>query len=310
MDKLITDILHNFQSEDDTFDNVESIIREYLQTIISAEDLDNQVQKIMIIIMNEYNDYTDNGFLNKIDFKSKIIDFINEYKIFKYITVDISHKSEGDFLRENNISASDYVRLFKQIKNNMISKWLESLNNPIKYDINDLADINKSLMSTEKKRLLNGSGNPTKSQLDEFLSADKFIKSGDIEAYFQIYDKFGEIWKYLLKKYQKEYNNFTPSLVQEFSSMYPVISEIYIEIMLERYEIVVYPDPIINENGESVDFEGNVLPNCPICSNILNVNMPSGHEYRMIRLLCGGLFHFKCLINDHNNCPICGQEAL
>ena len=169
MDKLITDILHNFQSEDDTFDNVESIIREYLQTIISAEDLDNQVQKIMIIIMNEYNDYTDNGFLNKIDFKSKIIDFINEYKIFKYITVDISYKSEGDFLRENNISASDYVRLFKQIKNNMISKWLESLNNPIKYDINDLADINKSLMSTEKKRLLDGSGNPTKSQLDEFL---------------------------------------------------------------------------------------------------------------------------------------------
>jgi len=311
MDKLIRDILHNFQSENNNFDEIESIARVYLQPIISAEDLDNQIQKIMILITNEYSDYIENdNSLNKDDFKRKIIDFINEYKVFKYLTIDISHKSEGDFLRESNISASDYITISKQIKNNTISSWLESLNNPIKYDRNDLDDINKSLMSTEKKRLLDGSGNPTKNQLDEFLSVNKFIKSGDIEAYFQIYDKYGEIWKYLFFKYQKEYNNFTPSLVQEFLSMYPVISEIYIEIMLERYGIVVYLDPIINENGESLDREGNVLPNCPICSNILNVNMPSGHEYRMIRLLCGGLFHFKCLINDHNNCPICGQEAL
>lgn len=285
MDKLITDILHNFQSEESNFDDIESMARVYLQSIISQEDLGNQVQQFMILIVDEYSDYIENdNSLNKDDLKRKIIDFIIKYKIFRYLTVDISHKSVADFISENNIPATEYFRILRKIKNTTISKWFE------KYEI--------------------GSGNPTKSQLDEFLSANKFITSGDIENYFQNYDKFGEIWKYLLFKWEKEYNNFTPRLIQEFLSIYPVISETYIETMLESYKIFVYPDPIMNEHGESLDREGNVLPNCALCGNILNINLPQDNDYHVLEMRCGGIFHSTCIATymfENSVCPICGE---
>jgi hypothetical protein len=169
-------------------------------------------------------------------------------------------------------------------------------------------------MSIEKKRLLDGSGNPTKSQLDEFLRANKFITSDDTQTYFQNNDNFGRIWKYLFYKWQKEYNNFTPSLIDEFLSVYPVISNVYFEVRLAPYEIEVYPDPIINlETGESLDLDGNTLPNCPLCWNILNINiLEISEEFKIKKLPCGGLFHDKCINtffreNHTRLCPICGQ---
>jgi hypothetical protein len=290
MDKLVTDILTNFQSEESNFEDLETILRAYLQSIISEEDLDNQVQKFMILITNEYSDYIENdNTLNKDDLKVKIIDFINGYKIFRYLTVDTSHKSVADFISENNISSSDNFRILRKIKDTIISKWFGKYEN-------------------EKERLVNGSGNLTKSQLDEFLSANKIINSGDIENYFQTYDKFGEIWKYLLFKWEKEYNNFTPRLIQEFLSMYPVISETYIKTMLEYYSIFVYPDPIMNEHSESLDREGNVLPNCALCGNILNINLPRGNDYYARKITCGGIFHSTCIASymfKNSICPIC-----
>ena len=66
-----------------------------------------------------------------------------------------------------------------------------------------------------------------------------------------------------------------------------------------------FPDvklPIINEYGESLDIDGNILPNCPICWNVINGN--NSKTYR--KLSCGGIFHINC-ITTRTNCPLCSE---
>lgn len=58
--------------------------------------------------------------------------------------------------------------------------------------------------------------------------------------------------------------------------------------------------PTFNENGESLDKDGSILPNCAICWDIINPNKD------IKRLDCGGIFHIMC-IKDMKYCPICNQ---
>ena len=117
------------------------------------------------------------------------------------------------------------------------------------------------------------------------------------------------IFKERIKAYIEENNNFTPSSVEDFFSQNKGLSRARFLRIINTENIDVYPDPILNpETGESLDREGNVLPNCPICWNLLNINIVGPlEEYRIERLPCGGLFHRKCLVHV-NICPICGQE--
>jgi WD40 repeat protein len=58
--------------------------------------------------------------------------------------------------------------------------------------------------------------------------------------------------------------------------------------------------PKFNDHGESLDQEGNVLPNCPICWDVINGNMLTLNQ----KLPCGQIFHKKC-IEKISHCPIC-----
>jgi WD40 repeat protein len=60
------------------------------------------------------------------------------------------------------------------------------------------------------------------------------------------------------------------------------------------------PEPIFNEQEESLDKNGSVLPNCAICWEMINANRPG----KNIILPCGGIFHKKC-IENMKYCPIC-----
>jgi uncharacterized protein len=71
--------------------------------------------------------------------------------------------------------------------------------------------------------------------------------------------------------------------------------------------IKIYPAPRLNEHGESLDLNNNVLPNCSICWEILNINIPKSIN----KLSCGGMFHTKCILEfskTHDNCPHCNKE--
>ena len=71
--------------------------------------------------------------------------------------------------------------------------------------------------------------------------------------------------------------------------------------------IKIYPAPRLNEHGESLDLNNNVLPNCPLCLQILNINIPNS----IYTLSCGAMFHTKCILDfskTNNKCPICDKE--
>jgi hypothetical protein len=71
--------------------------------------------------------------------------------------------------------------------------------------------------------------------------------------------------------------------------------------------IKIYPAPRLNEHGESLDLNNNFLPNCPLCLQILNINIPNS----IYTLSCGAMFHTKCILDfskTNNKCPICDKE--
>ena len=119
-----------------------------------------------------------------------------------------------------------------------------------------------------------------------------------------------------ISEYLKENNNFTKSSVKEFLSQNKALSdERFNEIFLEYFNEEIEYDPIINpETGESLNFNGTVLPNCGLCWNILNPNIQI-HEYSfgIKELPCGGLFHVRCITdfqNEHGRiCPTCGENS-
>lgn len=68
-------------------------------------------------------------------------------------------------------------------------------------------------------------------------------------------------------------------------------------------EFPIPPEPIFNENGESLDEDGSILPNCAVCWNVINPN-------RTFSILeCGGMFHNKC-IKYMINCAICDKTIV
>jgi hypothetical protein len=122
------------------------------------------------------------------------------------------------------------------------------------------------------------------------------------------------IFEKKILEYLKEFNNFTESSLKEFLSQNKALSR-------ERFDLIIHPDPILHpETGESLDHHGNVLPNCALCSNILNANIPEEddssiiiheeYKYSIVRIPCGGLFHLQCITDFQNEyggvCPTCG----
>ena len=66
--------------------------------------------------------------------------------------------------------------------------------------------------------------------------------------------------------------------------------------------------PKFNDHGESLDKEGNVLPNCPVCCNVINDNKPRKNQ----KLPCGEIFHKKCIdkwiLDCKPSCPLCLED--
>jgi hypothetical protein len=129
------------------------------------------------------------------------------------------------------------------------------------------------------------------------------------------YSYVNDIFGKKISEYLKENNNFTRSSVKEFLLQNKGLSyERFVGIYI-NYDDRIEDDPIINlETGESLDLDGTVLPNCALCSNILNTNIPI-YEYNfgIKRLPCGGLFHIICMIDfqrtNGNICPVCGKDS-
>jgi hypothetical protein len=119
----------------------------------------------------------------------------------------------------------------------------------------------------------------------------------------------GQIYYKKIRVYLKENKYFTQSSLEEFLDKNKGLSTN--EFHELTWNIYIYPDPKINpETGESLDREGNVLPNCALCLNMLNINIPIQKEYSIKRLPCGGLFHLQCITDFQNEygsiCPTCG----
>ena len=112
--------------------------------------------------------------------------------------------------------------------------------------------------------------------------------------------------------YIYENNNFTVSNVKEFLFNNKALSQTRFNDIITSRSIRIHPDPNINlETGESLDHDGNVLPNCALCWNILNANIPKEVKYSIVRLPCGGLFHLQCITDFQKTygkvCPTCGK---
>jgi hypothetical protein len=113
-----------------------------------------------------------------------------------------------------------------------------------------------------------------------------------------------------INKYIYENNNFTTSNIKEFLFNNKALSQTRFNDIITNRSIIIQPDPNINpETDESLDHDGNVLPNCAICLNILNANIPEKVEFSIKRLPCEGLFHQKCITDFQNEngqiCPTC-----
>jgi hypothetical protein len=152
-------------------------------------------------------------------------------------------------------------------------------------------------------------------QVMDFIKHFKLTKT-----YFD--QQVNSIFKNRIDEYLKEFNNFTVNSVKEFLFNNKALSQKRFDEIIARESITIQPDPNINpETGESLDHDGNVLPNCALCSNILNANIPEEddssiiikeeYKYGIVRLPCGGLFHLQCITdfqNEHGGiCPTCGK---
>jgi WD40 repeat protein len=78
----------------------------------------------------------------------------------------------------------------------------------------------------------------------------------------------------------------------------------YGKTMIKLWDLQEFPQllPTFNDHGESLDKEGNVLPNCPICWDVINDNMSRLNQ----KLPCGEIFHKKCM-EKKTHCPICDK---
>ena len=170
-----------------------------------------------------------------------------------------------------------------------------------------------------KKFRINTYLNSAHDTLENMESEDgivfQFISYLDISNEF-FYSCVKILFSKKISEYLKENNNFTKSSVKEFLSQNKALSEErFNEIFVEYFNEEIEYDPIINpKTGESLNFNGTVLPNCGLCWNILNPNIQI-HQYSfgIETLPCGGLFHVKCFTdfqNEHGRiCPFCGKDS-
>jgi len=170
-----------------------------------------------------------------------------------------------------------------------------------------------------KKFRINTYLNSAHDTLENMESEDgivfQFISYLDISNEF-FYSCVKILFSKKISEYLKENNNFTKSSVKEFLSQNKALSEErFNEIFVEYFNEEIEYDPIINpKTGESLNFNGTVLPNCGLCWNILNPNIQI-HQYNfgIKSLPCGGLFHVKCITNfqiEHGKiCPTCGENS-
>jgi hypothetical protein len=179
------------------------------------------------------------------------------------------------------------------------------------------ANIKKFRINT----FLNSAQDTLENIEDETGEVFQFINYLDItDNMFNAY--VNNIFIKKMETYIKENNNFTVSSVKEFLFNNKALSQERFDKIIARESITIQPDPNINpETGESFDHHGNVLPNCAICFNILNANIPEEdgssiiieeeHKFSIERLRCGGLFHLQCITDFKNKngqiCPTCGK---
>jgi hypothetical protein len=230
-----------------------------------------------------------------------------DYTVNPIVDVQEIYHILAEYFAAKDCSLQVFENTYKKIGPKLEYHWLRARDNdiPINEVWEDIALVIENIILEYRiTRFLNAIE-------DNFENTDDtklFITSHKI-SFNTFYTVSNHIFKERIKAYVEENNNFTPSSVEDFLSQNRGLSRARFLAIINAEDIEIQPDPILNpETGESLDREGNVLPNCPICWNVLNVNIVGPlEEYRIERLPCGGLFHRICL-QHINICPICGQE--
>jgi hypothetical protein len=309
---------------------LEEKIRRYFRNAqINDTNLDRMIPIISNIILRNPDTFTKLSIHDVIKFAKyhKHGDLVQIHNIFyrmlgllDYTIHPIVDETELYYVLNEYYAAKECsTQVFDNTYNKIISKleqhWTDARENhrSITDNWNIIArDIEDIILKYRIKRLLDISENSLENNTDH---VNEFCDYHGIS--FNYFHEIARImFKLKIKEFHKENNNFTESSVRDFLSNNIALSRHRFDEIINYMNLEIYPDPLLDpETGESLGREGSVLPNCPICWNILNINIEgSSDKYRIEWLACGGLIHNVCLINfmtenNSSTCPICGESV-
>lgn len=245
--------------------------------------------------------------INPDELEQTVKEYLNEIEVPEIILPSIIEKIyEFKKFHKDRLERVDGIpRVSRPLSHpNLLPEMINMISGKINYEIHCFK-INQFLDTIE----------PTEENIQLFINKNKISREQFNEIINSIFDK--KIGLFIKENYY-----FTVSSVNEFLLANKGLSREQFESILNSYKqfsdpsIIIYPDPNIKpETGESLSSSGRVLPNCPICWNILNINIEgSSDKYRIEWLACGGLIHNVCLINfmrenNSSTCPICGEAG-
>jgi len=298
----------------------EKIRRYFTNENLDDTNLDRLIPLLSQIIETDplFSDQTINKYIRFADFHKtgdllqinnsirKLLRLL-DYTVNPIVDVQEVYHILAEYFAAKDCSLQVFENTYKKIGSKLEDHWLRARDNdtPINEIWGEVAfHIENIILEYRITRFLDAIEDNFESNDDTKL----FVTSHKI-SFDTFYRAANLIFIKKIKAYIEENNNFTTSSVEDFLSQNKALSRARFLDIINDQDIDVYPDPILNpETGESLDRDGNVLPNCPICWNILNVNIVRPHEEcRIERLPCGGLFHSKC-VEHINICPICGQQ--
>ena len=259
--------------------------------LINIYTISNRLIKII--------DKTINPIINTVELERTVREYLNQIEVTEDeieailpSIIDTIYETKNYF--ERGATPISNSRIISEITNILINKINGNI---ISFKINKFLD---TIEFTEENILA-------------FINKNKISRE-------KFNDIINSIFDMKIGLFIKENNNFTVSSLNEFLLANKGLSREAFETILNSYKqfldpgIIIYPDPNIKpETGESLSSSGRVLPNCALCCNILNINIPKDSKYRIAKLPCGGLFHANCIAIFHKKygkiCPTCGKDS-
>jgi hypothetical protein len=243
--------------------------------------------------------------INPDELEQTVKEYLNEIEVPEIILPSIIEKIyEFKKFHKDRLERVDGIpRVARPLSHpNLLPEMINMISGKINYEIHCFK-INQFLDTIE----------PTEENIQLFINKNKISREQFNEIINSIFDK--KIGLFIKENYY-----FTVSSVNEFLLANKGLSREQFESILNSYKqfsdpsIIIYPDPNIKpETGESLSSSGRVLPNCALCCNILNINIPKDSKFRIGKLPCGGLFHIKCISDFHKThgkiCPVCGENS-